>query len=352
MGNPPMDHLRCSACDPPHLDGRSLRDLLNHSGTSDDARRSSERFDPPRRSQAVDAFRIDNVLSERFRLRRAPTLAAPMLSGVPIAFTRLRCDEANHGRAGPVPMESSFAFQVVLRPIRSWTIWDSRKHTRLPAASPGDIHLFDLSENPRLELHDPFDLVRFYISQSTLISLAQEHGGRGIGGLRLSDPGTRDPLMHGLAAALVGSMDRPSEAQAMFVEHIALAFHAHVAHTYGGVRVRQRSVGGLTPRQLRRACDAMQSALHGKHSIASLATECGLSSGHFAKAFKEATGLAPHQWLTRKRLEHARELLVHTRLELSTIASTCGFADQSHLSRAFARHMRQSPGRWRRQCVD
>jgi AraC family transcriptional regulator len=296
----------------------------------------------------MDASAIDMMMSNRFRLRSAPTLSAAPISRIPIAFTRLQCEDAGHGRAGPVPPENSFAFQVLLKPIRSWEIWHFRSHAVLPPSGPGDIFLFDLSENPQLELHDPFDMVRFYISQSSLDSLAYERGMGRVGGLRAPRAGTADPVMYGMAVALSASMVRPSETQTMFVEHMALAFHAHVACLYGGLAKGRRCAGGLAPWQLQRACDAMKSELHVNHSIGSLAAMCGVSSSHFAQAFKQSTGFAPHQWLTRRRIERARELLAHTGMDLMEIALACGFVDQSHFSRVFVRYEKQTPGRWRR----
>jgi AraC family transcriptional regulator len=297
----------------------------------------------------MDASGIDSIMSGRFRLKRSPTLAAPTISGIPIGFTRLQCDKPDHGRVGPVPNENSFAFQVILQPLQSWSIWNDRRHRILPPSGPGSIFLFDLCDNPMLDFLDPFDMMRFYISQSSLDCLAYESGVRRVGGLKAPEFGASDPVMHGMALALAASMQRPNEAQKMFVEHMALAFHAHAAHAYGGVPEGRRYSGGLTPWQLRLACDSMLSALDGNHSVALLAAECGLSSSHFAKAFKEATGLAPHQWLTRRRVERARELLARSSMELAEIALACGFVDQSHFSRVFARVERQSPGRWRRQ---
>ena len=297
----------------------------------------------------MDAEAIESLMGKRFRLESAPTLTAPTPSKLPIAFTRLRCEQAEHGRAGPVPAEASFAFQVILRPIRAWEIWTDRGHAHLPPSGPGDIFLFDLSENPRLELHNPFDMVRFYVSQSSLDSLAYEHGQRRVDGLRAPKLGTADPVMHGMATALAASMQRPNKAQTMFVEHMALAFHAHASHAYGGVPPECLRSGGLTPWQLRRACDAMQSELSVNHSISSLANECGLSSRHFARAFKVMTGLTPHQWLTRRRVERSREFLAQTTMELADVATACGFVDQSHFARVFRHVEGQTPGRWRRR---
>ena len=93
----------------------------------------------------------------------------------------------------------------------------------------------------------------------------------------------------------------------------------------------------------------MEAELEASHSISRLAGECGHSSSRFARAFKETTGPAPHQWLTRRRVQRARELLAQITMELTDIALACGFADQSHFSHVFARTEKQSPGRWQRQ---
>ncbi len=233
--------------------------------------------------------------------------------------------------------------------MRSWKIWSDRSRTPLPVSGPGDIFLFDLSENPQLEVHDPFDMMRCYISQSSMDSLSYEHGQRRVAGLRLAQFGTYDPVMHGIATSVAGAMQRPGEAPTMFVEHMALAFHAHVSHAYGGVSVEHRHSGGLTHWQFRRVCDAMQARLNFNHSIGGLASECGLSSRQFARAFKETTGFTPHQWLMRRRIERSRELLAQTDMDLVDIALECGFVDQSHFSRVFAQLQKQTPAKWRRQ---
>jgi AraC-like DNA-binding protein len=59
-------------------------------------------------------------------------------------------------------------------------------------------------------------------------------------------------------------------------------------------------------------------------------------------------GVAPHQWLIRRRVEAAREALEDPRLSLAEVALRCGFADQSHLTRLFSRIVGIGPGAWRR----
>ncbi len=296
----------------------------------------------------MNADTMEAVLKRRFRLDQAPTLAAHT-PNAPVAFSRLKCDRPHPGLAGPVPPEDSFALQVTLQPIRSWELRTNRGVNVQPAAKPGDVFLFDLSENPRVNWCEPFDVVRFYISRAALDTMAYERGAQRTAGLRMPEAGSHDPVMHGMALALSASLARPQDAPSLFVDHMALAFHAHAVQAYGGAVRTGRSSGGLAPWQMRRVRDVIEATLDGDHTISQLAAECGLSSSHFTRAFKHTTGLAPHNWLTRKRVERARTLLAETDMAQTDIALACGFADQSHFCRVFARLENQSPGRWRHQ---
>jgi transcriptional regulator GlxA family with amidase domain len=84
-------------------------------------------------------------------------------------------------------------------------------------------------------------------------------------------------------------------------------------------------------------------------SLTSVAQACKLSVSHFARAFKASTGIPPHQWVMTTRIEMARGLLTGSSTPLVEVAGVCGFADQSHFSRVFARVMGTSPGAWRRE---
>jgi AraC family transcriptional regulator len=69
--------------------------------------------------------------------------------------------------------------------------------------------------------------------------------------------------------------------------------------------------------------------------------------GLFRARFRLTIGVTPHQWLVRKRVERARALLLRSALGLADIAVMCGFVDQSHFTRVFAKLEGDSPGRWR-----
>jgi AraC-like DNA-binding protein len=80
-----------------------------------------------------------------------------------------------------------------------------------------------------------------------------------------------------------------------------------------------------------------------------LASLCGLSRSYFTRAFKVSMGLPPHRWLVRQRLFRAEEMLEGTDESISLIALSCGFADQSHLTRSFHAVIGTSPAAWRRR---
>jgi transcriptional regulator of acetoin/glycerol metabolism/AraC-like DNA-binding protein len=96
--------------------------------------------------------------------------------------------------------------------------------------------------------------------------------------------------------------------------------------------------GGLSPGAMRRVREYVETHLGESIDLLMLAGVAGLSVHHFARQFKQSAGVAPHAYLTQKRVERAREMLVQTDRSLAEIAFAVGFFDQGHLARHF-RHM-------------
>ena len=78
-------------------------------------------------------------------------------------------------------------------------------------------------------------------------------------------------------------------------------------------------------------------------SLQSLAAPLGLSRYQVLRRFTEVYGLPPHAWLRAYRLERARALMLQG-VPLATVAAESGFADQSHMTRAFRAILGYSPG--------
>jgi AraC family transcriptional regulator len=83
-------------------------------------------------------------------------------------------------------------------------------------------------------------------------------------------------------------------------------------------------------------------------TLTQLAAVVGLNPYHFARQFKAATGLPPHQYVIARRVERAMQLLqAGTGLSLAEVALHAGFSDQSQLSHHFKRLVGVTPGRFR-----
>lgn len=106
--------------------------------------------------------------------------------------------------------------------------------------------------------------------------------------------------------------------------------------------------GGLTPSQLRRVTDHLSDRLDQRVSVADLAAVAGLSESWFAHAFKQTTGVPPHRWQMRLRVDRARDLLTAGTPPVEVAART-GFADQAHLTRSFRSLLGTTPAAWQRE---
>ena len=74
---------------------------------------------------------------------------------------------------------------------------------------------------------------------------------------------------------------------------------------------------------------------------------CCMSKYHFARVFKQVTGLPPLEYRARIRIEHAKELLSNSFLSVSEIASTLGYASPAYFSDSFKRQVGLSPRDYR-----
>jgi len=84
-----------------------------------------------------------------------------------------------------------------------------------------------------------------------------------------------------------------------------------------------------------------------KLGLDELASRAHMSRALFTRRFRDATGLSPHQYLTRRRVEVAQRLLRDTDQDLSWIAHETGFSSQSHFTAWFREVTGSTPGRFR-----
>jgi AraC family transcriptional regulator len=132
-------------------------------------------------------------------------------------------------------------------------------------------------------------------------------------------------------------------------ESLANVLAVHLIRHVLAPRSPARGRDGTLPRgRLRAVVEYIEEHLDAGPSLDQLAAVARLSAYHFARQFKVATGLPPHQYVILRRVERAKELLqTTTELSLAEVAVQAGFSDQSQFSHHFKRLVGVTPGRFR-----
>lgn len=108
-----------------------------------------------------------------------------------------------------------------------------------------------------------------------------------------------------------------------------------------------RVVRSLQNWRLKRVVQFVDKNLTAKITLQDLASVAGLSRMHFAAQFRAATGVRPHEYLLRRRIERAQELLKQAEVALVDIALSVGFQTQAHFTTVFKRFVGDTPYQWR-----
>jgi AraC family transcriptional regulator len=269
-----------------------------------------------------------------------------------LAVTRLRCETGLAEISTPIPIENAFIVILQLRDLPAHELWFNDRPIAVGRYPEHAVSILDLEQRPSALLTHPFDCLHFHVSRVVLDEIADDHGARRVEGLAWPH-GTVDPVTKHLASTILPALEQPEQTNRLFLDFAARALHAHFAQAYGGMRpAAMAKCGGLAPWQERRAKELISSRIEGDITLAELAGECRLSRSHFARAFKRTTGHSPHVWLLRRRVQIAKGLLTESMTPISEIALACGFADQSHLTKIFAKMVGVTPGAWRRACKE
>lgn len=106
---------------------------------------------------------------------------------------------------------------------------------------------------------------------------------------------------------------------------------------------------GLSRAQIGRVMEFIQNTPYAGISLQAMADAAGLSPFHFSRMFKMATGLSPHQYVLRRRIDVGAEMLLSRDESIAAIALELGFTDQSHFTMHFKRTHGVGPAAYRRQ---
>jgi AraC family transcriptional regulator len=146
-----------------------------------------------------------------------------------------------------------------------------------------------------------------------------------------------DPVVTTVGMALLAELESQGESSKLYAESLANVLAVHLLRHYAafGSPAPAISKGGLSGKRLRRVVDFIRDNYATDISITDLAELAGMSPFHFAREFKRATGITPHQYLINSRIERAKTLLTESRMPLVEVGFQSGFSHQSHFTRLF-----------------
>jgi AraC family transcriptional regulator len=221
-----------------------------------------------------------------------------------------------------------------------------KRHVPLPA---GAIILVPAGTPGWVRWSGGFDWLHVYLEPGLVARVAAESFG--LDPARLMMPpldGLDLPHLRAAMAAVDAELTAGAGGR-LAAESLANVLAVHLIRHLLTPRQPERRRDGVLPwGRLRAVAAYVEDHLDNGLTLEQLAGVARLSVYHFARQFKAATGLPPHQYVLTRRVERAKELLqAGTHLSLAEVAADAGFSDQSQFTHHFKRLVGVTPGQFR-----
>lgn len=157
-----------------------------------------------------------------------------------------------------------------------------------------------------------------------------------------------DPIIQGIVTALRSDLLAGCPAGSLYGESFGTSLAVHILSQFSIIERKIPDLQGLSRSSQEEVLEFIEAYLETDIRLEDLARIAGISTFHFCRLFKQTMHITPHQYVIRRRIERAKQLLKQSNLRIVDIALACGFASQSHFSRHFRRVVGISPKAFRR----
>lgn len=162
-----------------------------------------------------------------------------------------------------------------------------------------------------------------------------------------------DPLGVALTRQILGELYAPSTPERdIYVGALTDALNAHMMRGPANQKMSEIPTTAFSSYRLHHIMNLILSQPEQEHKLEDLAARAGISPPHFCRVFKKATGVSPHQYVMRARLDRAQTMLEQSDMSIATIAEVLGFTSQSHFTRAFRQFSGEAPTMFRRRRME
>jgi AraC family transcriptional regulator len=275
-----------------------------------------------------------------------PAAASDRLGWVGLEATRFRAAPASELNQPAITHHRLF---LITRPPEELDLLYEgvKRHLPLPA---GSISLIPAGSPARWRWSGPKDTLNIYLAPDLVARVAAEAFDldparltvRPLDGLDL-------PQLRTAMAAVDAELTAGGVGGPLAAESLANVLAVHLIRHVLAPRRPERGRDGVLPRgRLRAVVEYIEEHLDAGPTLEHLAAVARLSPYHFARQFKAATGLPPHQYVILRRVERAQQLLQGGgNLSLAEVAAHAGFSDQSQFSHHFKRLVGVTPRQFR-----
>lgn len=215
---------------------------------------------------------------------------------------------------------------------------------------PGAVSLLTRAQRAEWCWAEPIIVTHLYLSPSLLSSVASEAMDCPVEKVDLADVlRTDDPFLTGVVEAIATEAGQDAMGSPLYVESLGRALSVHLLRRYASIKMPLRADSNkLTPGDQRRITDYIEQQLSGSLTLSAIADCIGMTPDLFSRRFRATYGQPPYRHVTERRVALARKLLAQGKLSIKEIAGLCGFSDQAHMTRVYARETGITPAAFRK----
>jgi AraC family transcriptional regulator len=205
----------------------------------------------------------------------------------------------------------------------------------------GDIDIIPAKTPATWEMHDENDTALLLSLPQRLLRMVAEESG--LDGARLEIRNrfqVRDTELETLSWAMKRELEAGCPSGRFYLDGLALAAASRLVSQHSSLGALKERNEGLSGHRLKLVLAFIEEQIGEDLSLERIANVAGVSGSHMKTLFRRSMGMPIRQYVIRRRVERAKELLMQDHLSTAEIAQTVGFAHQSHM----ARHMRRVVG--------
>ena len=218
-------------------------------------------------------------------------------------------------------------------------------------SEPGAVTLIPADHTVTADASAPLRAATLLVPHAFLSRVVAEHWGADARNLEIArHTVVRDNVIESVMTRLALEAQIGSPSGQLYAESACEFLAHHIIHAYSSLSAPPpRCSGGLPAPRLKQVLDYVEGNLAQRIALRQLANLAGVSVRHFERAFRQAVGLPPHEYVLQRRVAEARRLLLdQSKLTVAEIAARVGFGSSSHLAWAFRRETGHSPREFRR----